>query len=46
MNCDLCEKKEHERNLIFYIDIFICNNCNDYYSDEELNEILDCQNNK
>ena len=39
--CDLCEKREHEKNLMFYKDVFICNNCNNYYTDEELDEELE-----
>ena len=40
--CDLCNKKEYEKNLslVEEFNIWLCLVCIDCYSDEELNEIF------
>ena len=43
--CELCGKREDERNIQEQMGYTICNSCDGLYSDEELQDKIDSENN-
>ena len=44
MNCEICGKKEDERNITEQFGIWLCISCDGEYSDEELKNIANILN--
>lgn len=40
MNCDICNKREHERSIQEQCGFYLCVSCSGSWSDEELKEVI------
>lgn len=40
LNCDICNKREHERSIQEQCGFYLCVSCSGSWSDEELKEVI------